>query len=96
LIDEKAKTSFDISSCKLLLLIKKRKCRNVYKRTSGGKAIFPPPTFFEKITWLESALNSEQNHVFFFEKNFALVPAGTKKKFFFPLQFDLVIGYRPC
>jgi len=59
---------------------------------------FRPNIFEKKITWLESALNSEQNYVFVFQKMFALVPLGSKRKktLFFSIQFDLYIGYRPC
>jgi hypothetical protein len=42
------------------------------------RPFFRPQYFLKKITWLESALNSEQNHVFFFLK---------KKKFFFSKKF---------
>ncbi len=68
------------------------------------RPFFRPQYFLKKITWLESALNSEQNYVFFcVKKNFLflkiflpLVPPGTKNNFFFSLRFDLDIGYRSC
>jgi hypothetical protein len=43
------------------------------------RPFFRPQHFWKKITWLELALNSEQNYVFFFS-----------------IQFDLDVGYRPC
>ncbi len=71
------------------------------------RPFFRPQHFLKKITWLESALNSERNYVFFclkkkfffFEIFLALgTPPENKKKqnFFFSLRFDLDIGYRSC
>jgi len=49
--------------------------------------------FWKKITWLESALNSQQNYVFFFKKkkNFCLwYVSGAKEKENFFSPFNLI------
>ena len=58
---------------------------DIFETTSGDKATFPPPHFVERITWLESALNSEQNYVSLFIKKCLsfYYPERKGKKFFF-------------
>jgi len=43
---------------------------NIDKGQVAVRPFFRPQHFLKKITWLESALNSEQNYGFFCLKNF--------------------------
>jgi len=51
------------------------------------RPFFRPQHFWKRITWLESALNFQQNYVLLQKKNLLpLVPLGSKRKNFFFLH----------